>query len=127
MATGDDFYCEVLAGARAVDALPGTERVAAHFHTNPVAPFHAVVYPRAHVASLLAVRAADLLSEIFQVIRGLIEQYGLQEEAFRVVTNGGAYQESQHLHFHVLSPRARESAPEGWSDEENSGMSPKGS
>ena len=102
-----DFYCEVLAGKREVASLPGSARVAAHFHTNPVAPFHAVVYPREHLSTLVDVTDLGLVAEMFGVIQGIVGQYRLADEAYRIVTNGGAYQDSKHLHFHVLSPGER--------------------
>jgi histidine triad (HIT) family protein len=101
----DDFYCEfVLSGLVNVDVLAETDRVLAFRHTRPVAPFHAVLIPKVHVRNLLELEELSLVAEIFEMARELVRRFDLEATAFRIVTNGGAYQESKHLHFHLLSP-----------------------
>jgi histidine triad (HIT) family protein len=101
----DDFYCElVLSGHLAVDVLAETARVLAFRHTRPVAPFHAVLIPRFHVRTLLELDDMGVVAEVFAMARELVQRFELEATAFRIVTNGGAYQESKHLHFHLLSP-----------------------
>jgi histidine triad (HIT) family protein len=105
---GDDFYCEeVFSGRTPVERVLETENVLAYHHTRPHWPTHIVVVPKRHVASLLTLTAEDdaLLAEMVGVIKrvaaGVVEERG----ACRVLTNLGAYQDSKHLHWHVLSGR----------------------
>lgn len=101
-----DFYCEqVLSGKTPVERVIETARVLAYHHTRPAYPVHIVVIPKRHLDSLLALTDADddLLAELFRVIRGVAAQVVAQHGAARVITNLGDYQDSKHLHFHVVS------------------------
>jgi histidine triad (HIT) family protein len=103
--TTDDIYCElILSGRLPVEVLAETEAVLAFRHTRPAAPFHAVVIPKRHIRSLTEVQDVAEVAAILAVIREVVDRFALEQTAFRVVTNGGAYQESKHLHFHILSP-----------------------
>ena len=75
----------------------------AYHHTRPFWPVHIVVIPKTHVGSLLTIDDNDLLIELLDAVKtvaaGVVEEHG----AARVLTNLGRYQDSKHLHFHVLS------------------------
>ena len=99
----DDFYCdEVFSGKMPVEKVLETENVLAYHHTRPFWPVHIVVVPKQHVDSLLTV-GDELLIELMDVAKKVaqtvLEEYG----AARVITNLGEYQDSKHLHFHVVS------------------------
>ncbi|MBK9153315.1 MAG: HIT domain-containing protein [Chloracidobacterium sp.] len=98
-----DFYCEkVFSGRTPVEKILETENVLAYHHTRPFWPVHIVVVPKQHVASVLEVDN-DLLVEIFDVIKQVAAKVYQENGAARVLTNLGEYQDSKHLHFHVLS------------------------
>ncbi|MCB9452464.1 MAG: HIT domain-containing protein [Anaerolineaceae bacterium] len=99
-----DFYCdEVLSGKTAVEKLIETDRVLAFHHTRPAYPVHIVVIPKHHVDSLLSLEDDALLAEMMAVIRRVAGQIVASHGACRVVTNLGMYQDSKHLHWHVIS------------------------
>ncbi len=101
-----DFYCEeVLSGRTAVERVLETANVLAFYHTRPAYPVHIVVIPKRHVASLIAPGADEtgLVLELMDVIRQVAAQVLDAHGACRVVTNLGRYQESKHLHWHVIS------------------------
>lgn len=99
----EDFYCdEVFSGRAPVDKVLETDSVLAYHHTRPYWPVHIVVVPKRHVASVLEVEN-DLLVEIFDVIKQVAAEVTREHGAARVLTNLGRYQDSKHLHFHVLS------------------------
>lgn len=104
MSQSEDFYCdEVLSGKTAVQKVLETDRVLAYHHTRPFWPVHLVVIPKTHVSSLLTIDDNGLLIELLNAVKsvaaGVVEEHG----AARVLTNLGRYQDSKHLHFHVLS------------------------
>lgn len=102
----DDFYCdEVLSGRTPVRVVEETERVLAYHHTRPTYPVHIVVIPKRHIASLIALADADadLVLEMLVVIRRVAATVLAERGAARVITNLGAYQESKHLHWHIVS------------------------
>lgn len=100
-----DFYCdEVLNGKTPVQKVLETDHVLAFYHTRPFYQVHLVVVPKTHISSLLELQEQDtpllleLLRAVQQVASKVHEQYG----ACRVITNIGDYQDSKHLHFHVI-------------------------
>lgn len=101
-----DFYCEeVLSGKTKVDKVCETDHVLAYYHTRPFYPVHIVAIPKKHIPSLTRIDEEDkeilhdLLEVIQQVAREVEKEYG----ACRVITNLGEYQESKHLHWHIVS------------------------
>jgi len=45
----------------------------------------------------------QLLRDVFATVSELVERLNLQEQGYRLVVNGGNYQEFPQLHFHLLS------------------------
>lgn len=104
----EDFYCEeVLSGKTIVKKVLETENVLAYYHTLPFYPVHIVAIPKKHIFSLLTLEESvhPLLLELLSVIQNqqkmVTEEYG----ACRVITNLGKYQDSKHLHWHIVSGR----------------------
>jgi len=101
----EDFYCEeVLSGRTPVDKVLETDRVLAYYHTRPFYPVHIVVIPKKHILSLIALEEEDhdLLIEMMSVIKKAASHVVSEHGACRVITNLGKYQDSKHLHFHVV-------------------------
>ena len=99
----EDFYCdEVFSGKTLVKKVLETENVLAYHHTRPLWPVHIVVVPKEHVDSLLTVEK-ELLVELMDVAKEVASQVLEEAGAARVITNLGKYQDSKHLHFHVVS------------------------
>lgn len=99
----EDFYCdEVFSGKTPVDKVFETENVLAYHHTRPFWPAHIVVVPKQHVDSLLTVEN-DLLVELMDVAKQVAATVLDEHGAARIITNLGEYQDSKHLHFHVVS------------------------
>lgn len=99
----EDFYCdEVFSGKTQVEKVLETENVLAYHHTRPFWPVHIVVVPKQHVDSLLTVEN-DLLVELMDVAKKVATSVLKEHGAVRVLTNLGEYQDSKHLHFHVIS------------------------
>lgn len=99
-----DFYCEqVLSGKTIVEKVLETVNILAFYHTKPAYPVHIVVIPKHHIPSLLELTDSGLMVEMVTVIRQVAEMVSKNHPACRVVTNLGDYQESKHLHWHVIS------------------------
>ena len=79
------------------------------FHdVNPQAPIHALIIPKAEIASTDQLTENDtaLLGHIYGVIRKLAKDLNL-EKGYRIVSNCGSDggQTVYHLHFHLLGGR----------------------
>jgi len=104
MSETEDFYCEeVLSGNTPVEVLVETETVLAFRHTRPFWPVHVVVIPKVHISSLLTIEDNTLLIELLEVVKQVAADIVDKHSAARVLTNLGEYQDSKHLHFHVIS------------------------
>ena len=98
-----DFYCdEALSGRTPVDVEFEDEFVLAFRHTRPAYEEHVVVVPKEHVDDLLAASPA-LLGRLLAVVQGEARRMVERTGACRVISNVGAYQDSKHLHWHVVS------------------------
>jgi histidine triad (HIT) family protein len=113
----NDFYCdEVLSGRTAVNVVAETENVRAYHHTRPSYPVHIVVIPKTHVDSFLTldVESGPLLVELMRVVQAVAREVATNQGACRVVTNLGDYQESKHLHWHIVAGPLKRSLRTGW-------------
>ncbi|MEU8927642.1 HIT domain-containing protein [Kitasatospora sp. NPDC048545] len=89
-----------------------TDTVLAFEHTRPSYPVHIVVVPKRHIPSLvdLGDGTEEVLADVLRVVRKVAAKVREEYGAACVVTNEGAYQESKHMHWHVLF---RGGLPEG--------------
>lgn len=104
--TENDFYCQqVLTGRLPVEKVYETEHILAFHHTRPAYPVHLVVIPKTHVPSLvdLGTEGNNVLLELLTAVRQLASRIVSERGACRVITNLGRYQDSKHLHWHVVS------------------------
>jgi histidine triad (HIT) family protein len=108
--TSDDFYCaEVLSGHTPIFRIRETEDVLAYRHTRPFFETHIVVVPKRHIASLLDPSLSDReLLSLLQVVRGVAAVLVEDRGACQIMTNLGDYQDSKHLHWHVVSGERKE-------------------
>jgi histidine triad (HIT) family protein len=103
---GEDFYCDVaLPDIGALDVVYDGAEVLAFHHTRPYRTVHIVVVPKRHVRSLTTLTAADepLVRELLTVVRDVAADVEARHGAATVLTNLGSYQDSKHLHIHVMS------------------------
>nr|WP_237648682.1 HIT domain-containing protein [Sediminibacillus terrae] len=102
----EDFYCdEVLSGKTEIEKVLETDNVLAYYHTKPFWPVHIVAIPKEHISSLITLEEEDneLLLELLDVIRKVAAMVIEEQGACRVITNLGDYQDSKHLHWHIVS------------------------
>jgi histidine triad (HIT) family protein len=102
----EDFYCEeVLSGKTKVKKVLETDNVLAYYHTKPFWPVHIVAIPKKHIPSLITLEESDneMLLELLKVIKKVATMVTEEKGACRVITNLGEYQDSKHLHWHIVS------------------------
>jgi len=101
-----DFYCEeALTGATPVEKLYESEQVLAFYHTKPAYETHIVIIPKKYIHNLLHLTDADneLVLEIIRVAQQLAKDLNIEQDGARLITNMGAFQDTPHLHFHLVS------------------------
>jgi len=82
--------------------LRETEHLLAFFHPRPAYPFHVIIVPKQAVQSLPDLApASPFLPDLVAAVQSIVAEYRLP--AYRLVANGGEYQDFPHLHFHLVS------------------------
>jgi histidine triad (HIT) family protein len=85
------------------DRLRETETLLAFYHPKPSYPFHVILVPKKAVPMLadLDVSEPAFLQDLFSSVQSLVTEFQLP--AYRLIVNGGEYQDFPHLHFHLIS------------------------
>jgi histidine triad (HIT) family protein len=88
-----------------VRRLRETDTLMAFHHPKPAYPFHVLLVPKKAVASLEKLDPADtvFLTDLFSTVQNLVNEFHLAEGAYRLIVNGGEFQDFPHLHFHLIS------------------------
>ena len=91
-----------------VKRLYETETLMAFHHPRPSYALHILIVPKRQIGSLTDVSPEDtaLLRELLEAAQHLIKTFQLEEEGYRLIVNGGAYQEVPLLHVHLISDAA---------------------
>jgi histidine triad (HIT) family protein len=92
-----------------VKRLRETQHLLAFFHPQPSHPFHVLLLPKSPTRSLADLDpASPFLSDLVSAVQSLVAEYNLS--AYRLIVNGGEYQEFPQLHFHLISEQREPAA-----------------
>ena len=89
-----------------VQRLRETPALLAFPHPHPAYPLHILLVPRRAIASLAEldpVQDAAFLADLFAVVQSLVAEHNLEQTGYRLIVNGGEYQDFPYLHFHLVS------------------------
>lgn len=89
-----------------VDRLRETSTLLAFYHPRPSYPLHILLVPKKAIATLDELDpAADgaFLTELYVTVKDVVEEFHLARDGYRLIVNGGAYQDFPYLHFHLVS------------------------
>ena len=86
-----------------VNRLRETDTLLAFYHPKPSYPFHVLIVPKKAVQTLVELNPSDsaFLTDLFSTVQLLVNEFHLT--AYRVIVNGGEYQDFPQLHFHLIS------------------------
>src|SRR5688572_18415132 len=86
-----------------VNRLRETSNLLAFYHPTPSYKFHVLILPKRQVDSLNKLNPEDtaFLTDLYTAVQSLVNEFQLG--AYRLVVNGGEYQDFPHLHFHLIS------------------------
>lgn len=90
--------------------LHETSTLLAFYHPKPSHTFHVVLVPKRQIASLEDLSSNDqvFFSDLFSTVRTLVSEYNLTQGGYRLIVNGGKFQEFGLLHFHLISDKVQE-------------------
>lgn len=103
----DCLFCKIVAGDMPAEKLYEDEHVVAFRDVSPQAPFHALVVPRAHFATLDEFEPAhtELAGRLMLTARALAAEHELPGYRVAMNVNGEGGQVVFHAHLHVLGGR----------------------
>jgi histidine triad (HIT) family protein len=86
-----------------VKRLRETDTLMAFRHPKPAYPFHVLIVPKKAVASLTELDPADtaFLTNLYSTVQSLVDEFKLP--AYRLIVNGGEFQDFPQLHFHLIA------------------------
>ncbi len=85
--------------------LRETATLVAFFHPQPNYPVHILIVPKKAISSLSEITPADgpFLGDLFACVRELVRELQLDECGYRLIANGGNFQDIAQLHFHLIA------------------------
>jgi len=86
-----------------VNRLRETMTLMAFHHPEPAYPFHVLIVPKKAIASLTDLDPTDaaFLTDLYASVQSIVQEYELT--AYRLIVNGGEFQDFPQLHFHLIS------------------------
>jgi len=82
--------------------LRETDTLLAFHHPKPSYPFHVVLVPKQAITNFLELDPASaFIPDLFATVQSLVVEFQLP--AYRLIVNGGKFQDFPHLHFHLIS------------------------
>ena len=87
------------------ERLVETETLVAFYHPSPGYAFHVLLVPRRDYATLIDAQPgdADLWRDLYQAVQTLVVKFNLEGRGYRLIANGGKFQDFPHLHFHLIA------------------------
>ena len=85
--------------------LRETSSLVAFYHPQPSYPIHILIVAKKQCRDLAALTEtdADFMADLITVTNSLVAELGLEPAGYRLINNGGTYQDVKHLHFHLIS------------------------
>lgn len=71
---------------------------------HPEKPVHLLIVPKNHISEFLVVDDHALFARLGKVIQTMITAHNLNSKGYRIMINGGGFQDIDHLHIHLLGP-----------------------
>jgi histidine triad (HIT) family protein len=88
-----------------VNRLRETKTLITFRHPRPSYPLHILIVPKKALNSLvdLGSEDAEFLVDLFATVGSLVSEFELEAAGYRLIANGGSFQDVPQLHFHLIS------------------------
>jgi len=88
-----------------VNKLYETKLVLAFYHPKPAHSTHILIVPKRAIKSFADLSETDLpvVNDVIITAQHLVQELQLAEKGYRLLVNGGAYQDVKQIHFHLVS------------------------
>ena len=92
-----------------VNRLYKTSLLLAFYNPKPVYPIHILIVPKKAIRDLASLAdqpdlyRSELMEDVLRCVREMVFRMNLEKLGYRLIVNGGSYQEVGELHFHLVS------------------------
>jgi histidine triad (HIT) family protein len=89
-----------------LERLSETATLLAFHHPSASYPLHILLIPKRPLTGLADIDPAvdgQFLADLYQTVQKLVKQFGLEKDGYRLIVNGGKYQDFPYLHYHLIS------------------------
>jgi len=88
-----------------VNRLHETDTLLAFYHPIPNYDVHILLVPKKAIANLSELGLSDdeFLADVFRAAQILVKELNLGEVGYRLLVNGGKFQDVPQLHFHLIA------------------------
>ena len=88
-----------------VNRLHETRTLLAFQHPEPAYPVHILFVPKKTIGNMMELNKDDhnFLQDVFSTAQILVTDLGLENNGYRLILNGGDFQDFPYLHFHLIS------------------------
>jgi histidine triad (HIT) family protein len=88
-----------------VQKIDETSSLICFYHPQPAYKVHILFVPKEDIRDLLQleVHESRFLSDLFMITKKIVSELGLEDKGYRLIVNGGKYQDFPQLHFHLIS------------------------
>jgi len=101
------LFCKILAGDVPADVVYENDHVLAFKDIYPKAPFHVLIIPKKHIATLNDLEDAntELAGRLFTAAKSIAAEQGFADDGYRMMMNcgEGGGQIIFHLHLHLMA------------------------
>ncbi len=106
----DCLFCKIINSEIPAKILYENDHVLAFHDVNPQAPFHVLIIPKNHIATINDIdeKHKEEIANLFLAAKEIAKQQGFADDGYRVVMNCNALagQTVFHIHLHMLAGRA---------------------
>jgi histidine triad (HIT) family protein len=97
------FYPQIL-HYLPIDRIAENDHWLAFHHPSPEFPLHILIVPQHKIAALSVAQndTPELYSDLFKLVQQLIHDFQLDEQDYRLITNGGQNQSVPIWHWHLV-------------------------
>jgi histidine triad (HIT) family protein len=88
-----------------INKISETETLICFYHPQPVYPVHILLVPKDEIRDISQIgpEQNDFFKDVMFSVKSLVNEFNLEEQGYRLILNGGEYQDFPQLHFHLTS------------------------
>lgn len=105
----DCLFCKIAKGKIPAKIIYQDDKIVAFDDINPQAPYHKLIIPRQHIATVndLKPEENELIGSMVNLGKSLASELNIADEGYRLVfnCNAGGGQVVFHIHLHLLGGR----------------------